>query len=83
MKHLQRKGFSLSSKCGSPSVSISHGARTVFPSTIESNQYSPLIACPSSLALISLQVSAGSPGIEPIATVERKYLSSVRNISPL
>ena len=61
---------------------MSHGARTVFPGTIESNQYSPLTTCPSALALISLQVSAGSSGIEPIATVERKYLLSVRNISP-
>ena len=71
MKHsLQRKGVFLCSKYSSPSVSMSHGARTVFPGTIESNQYSPLTACPS-LALISLQVSAGSSGIEPIATVER------------
>ena len=72
MKHsLQRKGVFLCSKYSSPSVSMSHGARTVFPGTIESNQYSPLTACPSSLALISLQVSTGSSGIEPIATVER------------
>ena len=83
MKHLQRKGVSLSSKYSSPSLSMSHGARTVFAGTIESNQYSPLTACPSSLALISLQVPAGSSGKEPIATVEREYLSSVKNISPI
>ena len=53
-----------------PSVSMSHGASTVFPGTMESNQYSPLTARPSSLALISLQVSAGRSGMEPIATAE-------------
>ena len=53
----------------SPSVSMLQGTRTVSPGIIESNQYLPLTACPPSLALIYLHVSAGNSGIEPIGTV--------------
>ena len=55
-----------------PSFFISQWASTIFPGMIESNQYLPLTACPPSLALISLHVSAGSSGMEPRGTREKK-----------
>ena len=55
-----------------PSVSMSQGASTGCLGIIESNQYLPLTACPPSLALISLHVSAGSSGMEPRGTGTQK-----------
>ena len=57
---------------------MSQGARTVFVGTIEVNQYLPLTARPPSLILISLQVSAGSSGIDPKGTKTRKYMCTVK-----
>lgn len=42
---------------------------------MESNQYLPLTACSPSLALISLQVSAGNSGIEPRGTNEQTQIA--------
>ena len=44
---------------------------------MESNQYLPLTAFSPSLALISLQVSAGSSGIEPSGTKPKSVSLSV------
>ena len=60
-----------------PSVFISHCASTVFPGKIESNQYFLLTACPPSLPLISVHVSAGSSGIEPSGTANKKPCTSI------
>ena len=58
-----------------PSVPMSQWARIVFKSLMESNQYLPLTACSPSLALISLQVSAGNSGIEPRGTNEQTHIA--------
>ena len=42
---------------------------------MESNQYLPLTACSPSLALISLQDSAGNSGIEPRGTNEQTQIA--------
>ena len=58
-----------------PSVPMSQWARIVFKSLMESNQYLSLTACSPSLALISLQVSAGNSGIEPRGTNEQTQIA--------
>ena len=42
---------------------------------MESNQYLPLTACSPSLALISLQDSAGNSGIEPRGTNKQSQIA--------
>ena len=54
---------------------MSQWARIVFKSLMESNQYLPLTAFSPSLALISLQVSAGNSGIEPRGTNEQTQIA--------
>lgn len=47
---------------------MSQWVRTDNPVLLSSNQYLPLSACPPSLALISLQDSAGTSGTDPRGT---------------